>query len=132
MDEIARHEMGSTLGGGQAAVTVSNQPVFEAALLPPKEVRYLLVKMKSDGEASVFRIPEGLASTDWTDWRLPDFQSSQPLLDFALLRNQEVTDRSAPGSSAPRARYQIVPFNTYLERVRAHRETGKDQGLPGC
>lgn len=130
LDEVGRQSI-SSVQAIEAGRTTDEQRVVEIVLSEPGYTRHLILSLNLSA-ATVFSIPARFASGEWSAWRPADFQSAHPELQFLLLSEQRVPDRSAAPATAPRIRYQVMPYERYLERDRARRERGAPHDLPAC
>ena len=128
LDEIGLNSINS-VWGRQAGLTTAGQSVFEAYLGERGYARYLVFTGRKP-PSMVFVIPARVSPDSWTEWRAADFQSAHPELQFVLLSDQRVGDRDAPPDDAPRIRYQVLPFEQYLERSGAR--NGGERDIPAC
>lgn len=130
LDEVGRGSI-SSVQAIEAGFTTAEQRVVEIVLSEPGYARQLILSMDLSA-ATVFSIPSRFVSGEWSAWRAADFQSAHPELLFLLLSEQRVPDRTTVPEAAPRVRFQVMPYERYLERQRQRREQGAPHDLPAC
>ncbi len=130
LDEVGRGSI-SSVQATEAGFTTDEQRVVEIVLSEPGYARHLILSLDL-AAATVFSIPARFIAGEWSAWRPADFQSAHPELQFLLLSEQRVPDRAAVPGSAPRIRFQVMPYERYLERDRARREQAAPRNLPAC
>jgi hypothetical protein len=130
LDEVGRGSI-SSVYAVEAGFTTDEQRVVEILLSEPGYARHLILSLNLSA-ATVFTIPTRFLPGDWSAWRPAEFQSMHPELQFLLLSEQRVPDRSAAPDSAPRIRFQVMPYERFLERDRVRREQGAPRDLPAC
>lgn len=130
LDEVGRQSI-SAVHAIEAGFTTDGQRVVEVVLSEPGYARHLILALDV-AAAIVFSIPGRFAAEGWSPWKMADFQSAHPELQFLLLSEQRVPDRSAAPAAAPRIRFQVMPYERYLERDRARRQQGASRDLPAC
>lgn len=107
------------LGGGLAKIgkTMHGQAVYEHFSDPPGNVKAISVQGSSSGPAYVFLPLGNISTTDWSDWKPPEFQSEEFGFGLKLLHDQPYK-KSEVQANAPRMRYILLSFSEYLARVR--------------
>jgi hypothetical protein len=130
LDEVGRGSI-SSVQAIEAGITTDDQRVVEIVLSEPGYARHLILSLNLS-PATVFIIPARFVSGEWSAWRAADFQSAHPELQFLLLSEQRVPDRSTVPDTAPRIRFHVMTYERYLERDRARRERGAPRDLPAC
>jgi hypothetical protein len=129
VDEVRRGSI-AAVQALEAGLTTDDQRVVELVLSEPGYSRHLILSLEP--AATVFMIPGRFTAGEWSAWRPADFQSAHPELQFFLLSDQRVPDRSTVPEAAPRIRFQVMPYEQYLELERRRREQGAPHDLPAC
>jgi hypothetical protein len=130
LDEVGRQSI-TAVQAIEAGLTTDDQRVVELALGEPGYSRHLILSLDPSA-AIVFHIPARFSPGEWSPWRPADFQSAHPELQFFLLSEQRIPDRAAATNGAPRIRFNVMPYEQYLERERRRREQGVPHDLPAC
>lgn len=130
VDEVGRQSI-SAVQAIEAGLTTGEQRVVELVLSEPGYPRHLILSLDPTA-AMVFVMPGRFASGEWSPWRPADFQSAHSELQFFLLSDQRVPDRSAAPEAAPRIRFRVMSYEQYREHARLRREQALPHDLPAC
>jgi hypothetical protein len=115
-------KVGTTLGG---------QTYFEDYSGFVDETKAIVVSYGQEGLRYVFLPPKKLPPTEWTQWLPANYASDQQDVAFRILYGQDQNSVPVPVSS-PRMRIILMPFVTYLDRVRDRRTGNFSEAVPQC
>jgi hypothetical protein len=123
-----------SLAGGHISkdgTTLGGQPYFEDYSGFVAETKAIVVSYSQEGLRYVFLPPKKLSPTEWTQWLPATYASDQRDVAFRILYGQDLNSVPVPVSS-PRLRIILMPFVTYLDRVRDRRTGSFSEAVPQC